>query len=548
MHNLTKKLHQRKYLYTLFLIISILIVLFVNLRPGFVFATGDYRYHINRIEALATAIQHFNFLPKVDEFFSGGLGYASSLFYPDLFLYPAAILRVLGVPIIVTYLLTQVGINFLTLTVTFLAGKRLHFSTKNNLIFTFVYVLSSYRLQVLYSRHDIGELMGMIFFPLVLSELINLKKGNTKEWYVLTFAMVGIGLSHIISLFMMVCFAAMYVILNIKYFWDKDRIMAIVKAALVSIGLVFGFYAPILEQMADQQFTLKTDPLIFIYQQTQSFTDLVSHSFSNQVFHASTVNVGFVIFVGLVVYSIYNLIRRKNISLTLIALFMFISCSDWFPWYQLRDTLFSAFQFPWRFFSVISLIVAYFIANDDLHIFDIKYTTPVLLIGMLILSFALGQFTVQASPWRINSYQSYNQISSYLIGAGHEYLPSEVNYDEVKENKARTLEYDSKQIKISDQKITKNIIKFKFNAKNKSKVVLPLFYYKGYQANVSGSGHSTVPALNKQNGYAQIKLSGSGNVVVQYHYTTIQKIGLAVSLATASYCGYLIWQRRQSID
>ena len=176
MSNLTQKLNQKKYLYTLFLIVSILIVLFISWRPGIAFTTGDSRYHINRIEALTTAIQHFNFLPKVDQFFAGGHGYASSLFYPDIFFYPAAILRLLGLPIIFTYEIVLVGINFLTLWLTYQAGRRMSFTLKSNLIFTFVYFFSTYRLQGLYSRQDIGEFMGMAFFPTGLSRINAIQK------------------------------------------------------------------------------------------------------------------------------------------------------------------------------------------------------------------------------------------------------------------------------------------------------------------------------------------------------------------------------------
>lgn len=547
MNNLTQKLSQKRYLYSIFLVISILIVLFVNWHPGLAFSTGDYRYHINRIEALTTAISHLNFLPKVNQYFAGGYGYASSLFYPDIFLYPAAILRLLGVPIVLTFLIVQVGINFLTLWIAFIAGKRLNLAFKNNLIFTFVYFFSTYRLQVLYSRQDIGELMGMVFFPLVLSELIRFKKGDTKQWYVLAIAMIGIGLSHIISLFMIICFSVLFVLLNIKHFWKKDVILSIVKAALLTLGVTASLTIPILEQLFSQDFYLETDPLIHIYQEIQPFNQLVAHSFSNQVFHAGTVNIGFVIFVGLVVYSIYNLIKRKNVSLTLIALFLFISCTQFFPWYALRNTIFASFQFPWRFFSLISLIVAYFIGTDDLHLFEIKYTTPILMVGMLALTFALAQFTMQASPWRLNTYASYDKISTYLIGAGHEYLPSKVDYDDIKSDKLRTLSYDSDAVKITNPKVTKSIVQFDFKTKDKSaKVETPLFFYKGYQAHISGNGSSDVPKESK-NGLADVVVKGNGTVSIQYHYTTLQKIALTISILSMFTFAYLLWKQKQEM-
>lgn len=545
MKNLMQKLNQKRYLYLLFLLVSVLIVVFVNWHPGLAFGSGDYRYHINRIEALATAITHGNLLPKVDQYFAGGFGYASSLFYPDIFLYPAALLRVVGLPVVWTFLFTQIYINFLTLSVSYFAGKRMHFSVKNALIFSLIYFFSSYRLQVLFTRQDMGELMGMIFFPLVLSELLKFRKGEIEQWYILAVAMICVGFSHIISLFMMICFAIIFVILNLKYFWKKDTFFAILKAALLTIGVTFSLYGPIFEQMADQDFTVSTHPLIRIYQQIQPLHDLLVNSFNNQVFHGTTVNLGLIIILFLFIYTVYNLLNRKNLTLTIIAWLLLISCSEFFPWYALRHSIFASFQFPWRFFSLISLIVAYFIAKDDLQILQLRYFTPILLTLTLLVSFSLSQASLKAAPTKLHTYDAYEHISSYLIGAGHEYLPSAVDYNAVKADKQRKLLYDHQELSASHQEITKSIVKFSFNTKKTfQKVSLPLFYYKGYQAKLTGKGTTTQPELGDK-GRATITLRGRGTVTIQYHYTTIQKFSLAVTGVSLLYSIFLIWRRRQ---
>lgn len=546
MDNLTKKLSQKKYLFLIFLIISLATVAIVNWHPGIAYGAGDYAYHINRIKALATSISHFNFLPKVDSYFAFGYGYASSLFYPDIFLYPSAILTLLGVPTILTYWLTQALVNFVTLWLTFVAGKRLHFATKNNWIFTLVYFFATYRLQVLFSRQDIGELMGMAFFPLVLSELIRFKKGETKQWYVLALAMTGIGLSHIISLFMMICFAAIFVIFNLKHFLDKTKLLNICKAALLTIGMTLAVSAPIIEQLLSQKFHLSAKPLIFIYQQTLPVKKLFWSSLTNQPFieQAGTVNVGLVIIVGLLIYTVYNLIKRKNLSLTLIAWILFIACTRYFPWYQLRNTPFASFQFPWRFFSVISLIVAYLIANDDLKLFQRKFVTSILMVVMVILSVGLGQMSLKTTSYAMQKYDNFDKISTFDVGFGREYLPSKADLDALG-GIVRELNYDRKKVAISDVKINENIVKFHFDTKNQSaKITAPLIFYKGYQARVSGSGSATTPKLSN-NGLTNFSVSGSGTAVVQYHYTMVQKISLTVSLLSGSACLIFAYKQKE---
>ena len=63
----------------------------------------DIAYHLLRIEALKTGILQGRPFLRINMLFFGGMGYASSLFYPDFLLYFPAVLRVLGVGINLSY-------------------------------------------------------------------------------------------------------------------------------------------------------------------------------------------------------------------------------------------------------------------------------------------------------------------------------------------------------------------------------------------------------------------------------------------------------------
>ncbi|WP_125567964.1 hypothetical protein [Companilactobacillus insicii] len=533
-----KKLFKENYLILLlFLLLSTVLIGLVDWHLGYIFATGDFHYHLDRIETLASSIKHLNFWPKVDGHFIGGYGYASSLFYPDIFLYPAALLRVAGASPTISYLFTLIMINFVTMWIGYIAGKRLNLVPQKALLFTFIYTFNAYRLQTLFSRQDLGELMGMMFFPLVLSELINFKNGNFKQLHVLAFAMIGIGCSHTISLFMIICFSIMYVLLNIKSFLNKKKIIAILKAAGLTLGITAGIYLPILEQMHGQRYALTTDPLINITNEVISMQDLLKNSLMNQVFHADTVNIGAVILIGLIIYTIYNLSHTKNVDLTVIMLFFFVACTNIFPWKYLSHSVFAVIQFPWRFFSIISLIVAYLLSNDDLKLFDNKFFTCSFVLIIALLSIGLGQQTVSSSTDRLESYKTFNKIDSYYIGAGHEYLPSQVSYPEVLDHKNRVINYDSSNVDINDSTINRQYIAFNFNTYGKTaKIQLPLIYYKGYQTEVYGTGKSTSPRISKT-GLTNIDLTGSGTVKIQYENTFIQKISLMISALTLLFVG-----------
>lgn len=528
-----KSIKENCLILSLFLVISIFIVSLVDWQLGNIFATGDFHYHLDRIETLANSLKQLNFWPKVDGSFVGGYGYASSLFYPDIFLYPAALLRVIGATPTVSYLFTLTLINFMTLWLGYIAGKRLAFSTRKSLFFTILYTFNLYRLQTLFSRQDLGELMGMMFLPLVLSELLNLKKGQTKQWYILAFAMIGIASSHTISLFMAIIFASMVVLLNIKTFWNKQRLLAIAKAATLTLVVSAGIYLPILEQMQGQSYALTTDKLINITDEVLPLKAIIQNSLTNQVFHANTVNVGIIVLLGLVIYTIYNLLHRKNLDLIIMADFLFFTCTTYFPWSVLSHSIFSMIQFPWRFFSVISLIVIYLLVNDDLRMFDKNYCRYILVGLTILISVVLGQQTIAQSKDRLETYTDFNKIDSYYIGAGHEYLPSEASYPNILANKQRRLTYDQKKVAVHDVSINQRYVSFGFNTNGKpAKVRLPLIYYKGYQAEVYGDdGDVTTPRIS-HDGLTLVDVNGSGTVKVQYESTFIQKISLLISLTS----------------
>ncbi|WP_129044721.1 hypothetical protein [Companilactobacillus metriopterae] len=515
------------------ILISFLIVLSFEWIPGHVFATGDYHFHLDRMYAIVDAWKHGIMSPRVDNFFAGGYGYAASLFYPNIFLYPAAFVYLITSSATVSYLFLLFFVNLLTFWITYFAGKRLKLPEKNNIIFTVLYLLSAYRLQDLLSRHDIGELLGIAFFPLILAELIRYKDGDTKNWFIISFAIAGVGYSHVLSLIMIVGFAFIYAIIHLRSFLKKDTLIQLLKAAMFTLVLMIAYIVPVLEQMKSQKFQVSTNPLIIISDRAIPLQNILFNSFTNQIFHASTVNLGFVVIVGLLVYLVFNIRNHKDLDLTILATVMLIVSSSLFPWKLLKNTPVSVLQFPWRMFSLISLIVVYLIAKDEMNLFSRKRFLPIFMTVVSLLSIGLAQGTIIVSNYREHPYSEFEKLDSYKIGAGTEYLPEAVKYKHlIKKERVRKISYNKSEIKINDLKINNETTEFYFNANKKNTVVtIPKFYYKGYQAIVGEKGSASVPYLNKKNGMVNVKLSGKGYLTVKYHMTTLQVLSSIISLA-----------------
>ena len=57
----------------------------------------DIYYHFSRLEAMTNGLRHGIFPVLINAKALGGYGYASGLFYPDLLLYPVALLALTGI-------------------------------------------------------------------------------------------------------------------------------------------------------------------------------------------------------------------------------------------------------------------------------------------------------------------------------------------------------------------------------------------------------------------------------------------------------------------
>lgn len=536
----------RLLIFLSFFILSVLSVYIVYLQNGHIMIGDDYHFHQNRIEGLAMSLKHGLLFPKVSYFFIGGYGYASSLFYPDFYLYVPAILRVFGFSLAASFIIFAIWINLGTFILSYVSGRYMKLSKVKSYLFSLLYTLSIYRLQDFFNRQAIGELLAMGFFPVVLASLYLLKNGDEKKWFLLTIGMTGIGLAHFISLEILSIFIGLYILFHAKRFIKKEIIIAIAKATGVTILLLAFYLVPVFEQMKHVTFQVTSNPLTLISDKSYSLGELLTNSYKNSVFHASSANIGVLLLVGLIIYT-GMLFKRDlpNRELIILALLFMFMTTNLFPWQLFDQTPINTIQFPWRFLSIVTLLLAYLVANDDFGLFKKFPSSQIILVLVVLLGVGLYEKeSIDTEGKRILSHQSYDQTNSYYIGAGHEYLPKEVDYDTIKKNKKRKVVYNPDKIVVKDVKMTFDSVSFDYQTKNTSKVTvtIPFIYYYGYQAKIVSNGKEiTTPAvLNEKNGLVDIQVSEKGSVSISYHATWAQKISASISALTFLSC--VVWQ------
>ena len=159
----------------------------------------DAAFHTARIMNLADALRAGQIPARVGAFSYNGWGAATSVFYPDLFLYPSALMVLGGAS--VTF-----AANALVPAAALLAGLTMAYAAKRMLgdgraaaAAAVLYVLSAYRLQDVYERYMLGEMLAMGFLPLFLWSLWEVLGRDRGRWPALALTAAAIVRCHLVS-------------------------------------------------------------------------------------------------------------------------------------------------------------------------------------------------------------------------------------------------------------------------------------------------------------------------------------------------------------
>lgn len=242
----------------------VLIVFFcsIPLTVDYLFLNAhDQYFHLMRIEGIRAGLESGMFPVRIQPGWLSGHGYASSVFYGDLFLYFPALLRYFGVSVQAAYKCYVVLINALTVGISYYTfGKmsRPHIG----LCCAALYSLNIYRLTCIYTRGAVGEYTAMTFMPLVLYGLWKLytmpedSKAHKDSWIPITAGCTGIFLSHMISTEITAVFIALSAVLCGRRVLRKRTLLVTGKAVLATVLLNLWFLVPFLDYMVSGTYVI----------------------------------------------------------------------------------------------------------------------------------------------------------------------------------------------------------------------------------------------------------------------------------------------------
>lgn len=525
------KKHSTKIIVLSFFLVSILLSSFLVKGDVFYFAI-DYPFHLNRVLGVAEALKQGEFFNTIDFTMLGGLGYLNPIFYCNIFLYPFAILKILGLSnvsiitcmIFFTYLLSQL--------ISFFSAKSYFKNNLDSLIFTLIFTFSSYHLFDMTFRGAIGELFGLMMLPIPLFAFLNiLFKNDYKKWWVLSIGLLSVFINHnITTLLLIILFIILYTLNIYKNKNWKEITITFIKSGIFFTIISLFYTIPMLFSSMSQEFNVGVNP-IFNLSDTITLPEYLSF---NEFLFNSILNNPIGVHIGLVgIFSIlFGLIRFKKLNkmskqfliiiiITIASMYLFMDTG------MLDNSFLNIIQFSWRFYIIIIPMIGILFINiletfKNKKIIDLSKKGSILFFTFFIIIFKLMYSTIALPTsaindinhtWYVNDVKNYN----YFIGTGREYLPSVLepkfnDYADLKELPTKIIyNKDTTTIKNINKKFSS--IEFDVISKDMDTIEIPFIYYKDF-FKVTSNG-KPVKFEMSDNGLIQIKVKANDKTHIE---------------------------------
>ena len=530
---------RRKWLFIM--LITIVVILLPTFQKNLVIG-DDYEFHLSRIITLAKGLENGEFPVKIHPLFARNHGYASGIFYPNMFMYIPAVLYLIGLNIVQAYNIFLLIMIFFMFVLTYDSIKNITDETNSALIGTILVILSKVMCINLYLRFAVGEFLGLIFLVPIVSGMYDFIYKDFKKPYLLFIGFFGIVNSHIISTIIAIIYCIVYFIIHLRLikFRNVAKLFAV---AILVIMITSSFWMPMIEQLSIQEYKL-TDRWVHIESEEYYLYDLLS----NQKF---SIGLLITILMPMLIYALFDkrISNKSKKFILLLFVIMILTVTPKF-WDLTKDVL-GIIQFKWRLLgllTILSSISLTLVIKEYSQILEIKLESVMMSILVLSIFFTL-QFNISdfKTSARLRSAEDLDAVyyANTSIGVGQEYLPIEVNYNNIK------IENQAKSNIDEEVEVTKRNLHTEFETqKDYDYIVIPSVYYYGYVGNiVDNEGKVESLKIEKaDNGLVKVLTEGKeGKVSVWYNGTRIQKVSYIISLFTGfMLIAYLIIKKIKS--
>ena len=498
----------------------------------------DTTFHLVRLCNLADGLK-MGFPVRAGGYSYNGYGAITSVFYPDIFLYPFALMMNLGASMQYAANTFFIAVNIASAAAMYAAAKRIFKDEWAGVCASVLYTLSIYRISDVFTRYAVGEMTAMVFLPLFLLGLYEVALGDKDRWPLLGVCAACIYLSHMLSTLICAAAAVGFCALFIVRIVKEKRLLPIVKAAGLA-GLLCAFQlVPFIhysmQGIGAQE--LAKDPAYFALHPAQLFL-LGAGELSLDPKDAALSTFALEIGLPLLMAAALTLYvaataekreKREGFGVLLVlagGLFAFMA-TTLFPWSYVRVLtrgLSDYLQFPWRFLMMTAALFA--LAGGHGCVKFSRGHGEQMAAAVLAVA-ALCALPTLTDETRNADYIAFGETVSPDLGYTEYTIPG----TRTKPTLEQALLTEG-EVKVTQYEKRSTTVTAQVDAASDAKVSLPLFGYDGYRAQVSGEDMQT--ELGENNRLTVLLPAGTnGELRVWFAGKALWRAAECVSIAAA---------------
>lgn len=483
-----------------------------------IIAGHDHGFHIARIEAIAQALNNGVFPVRMYVDKVQFWGSPTGIFYPSVFLYIPALLKLAGLPTGVCYNIFIAMVVFCGLFSSWYGFSMLTKSKCIGFLSSSLFISSCYYLTVTYIRSAVGELLALSFMPIAIGcifNIINKTKVPIKIYFLAIFSISAIIESHVLSSIYFAFFSMCYLIINYKKITlEKLKIIAVLSTVILLLNAFF--IVPFLK-------FYKEVPLSFDFNAFSNRGVILRNLFYFLTLGNFWIVTGLCMTISIIFFSnnkstVKKWKQYRFYFYCLFTGFAFLLMSSKWLWNIISPLkrIFEYMQFPWRLLGGASLFLC-ICAGYGLYllVFRLKLDIKaVILLSALICSSNLLVFIcLKPAMYLGNEFVLKPKVfwERYYCCWDEDYLYKDMDVKALLNQKNRVIT----DAKITNWKKDLTDISFSYHMEHDSEIVLPLANYPGYI--VTTQTGDIVPI--KENGNHMIKISlpkGHGEITIRY--------------------------------
>ena len=525
------------------------------------FRGHDLDFHLNRIIALANGLEAGHLFVPIQTEVLNGYGYASPLFYSQLFLYLPAILYNLAVPAQVCYQIYAILVNIATCLIAYYSFKGLVRDNKIAAAGALIYLLSAYRITNLYVRAAVGEYTAMAFYPLIVYGFVRVytteeTKLGIRDYLPIVLGLSGLIESHVLSCELAAMFIAVVCLVNYRKTFVPKRFITLAKAAVLTLCVNMAFILPFIQSM-QMDIRVNDDPVnqiqvqgTYLQQVFSVFQVSLGDSRIGMNYEMS-LSLGISLSMGLVIFaaccSMQNEWRTRKSSTvkvgvlcTVFTVVCIVLSLRIFPWDSIENfskllaKVLCIVQFPWRYLSMATVFAAVVTVIGLYVVKEIKSARMMqFLCGMLCLTAVFTNSLYMANFTDVSGIERvYGDADVEKAVSGGEYILS----DTIEGNlRWRRVNADPKFVTVSGYAYQGGVTTFDCVniADTEMAVEIPLMNYDNYYACDMVTGES-IGIMNGTDNRVSLAIPAGfdSSIKVVYRFPLLWKLSYAVSFIT----------------